>query len=65
MGVIEDGVGGRVGVDLILLVQNCKAANASARDGLHLNRGDVIAKKRAEQGIRMRREGGCQRARRR
>ena len=48
MGVIEDGVGGSV--HLILLVQNCKAANASARDGLHLNRGNVIAKKRAEQG---------------
>lgn len=58
MGVIEDGVGGRVGVDLILLVQNCKTANASARDGLHLNRGDVIAKKRVEHGWRHTNEEG-------
>jgi hypothetical protein len=43
-GRLERGGGRGWGVDLIPLVQYCETANASARDCLHLNRGNVIAR---------------------
>jgi hypothetical protein len=58
----EDGVRNgeieREEADLILLVENCEAANASACDRLHLNRGNVIAKERGRHGGRHTNEEG-------